>query len=75
MIDNITAVFALKSMCCLINMLNVMTEGIVHFTGIRSILENCCEGSLTHWPWHLMEVSGKYHTPVALPHGKKPRTH
>jgi hypothetical protein len=30
----ITAVFALKSMCYLINMLNVMTEGIVHFTGI-----------------------------------------
>jgi hypothetical protein len=71
--DNIAAVFALKSMCCLINMLHVTIEGIVHCTGIHGVLENWHEGSLTHyWPWHLMEVSGKDHTPVALPQGKNP---
>ena len=76
MTHNIAAVFALKSVCCLINMLNVTTEGIVHCTGIHSILENCHEGSSTHyWPWHLMEVSGKHHIPVALPQGKNPHTH
>jgi hypothetical protein len=74
--DNIAAVFALKIMCCLINMLNVMTEGTVHCTEIHSILENCHEGSSTnYWPWHLMEVSGKHHTPVVLPQGKNPCTH
>lgn len=49
--DNIAAVFALKSMCCLMNMLNVMTEGIVHCTGIHSILENCRESSSTIGTW------------------------
>lgn len=68
--------YLLSRLCAALKTLNVTTEGIVHCTGIHSIVEDCHEGSLTNYrPWHLMEVSGKHYTPAALPPGKNPFTH